>query len=61
MALAPKLSNTQVLKQLGKYSFYNKKNLDSFFLLGRSVCNFSTVYTTLNGQLESDHPLHIHH
>ena len=27
MALAPKLSNTQVLEQLGKYSLYKLKDL----------------------------------
>ena len=61
MALAPKLSNTQVLKQLGKYSFYKQKFwIHSSFLAG--LCVIFLLYTpTLNGQLESDHPLHIHH
>ena len=55
----PKLSNTQVLKQLGK-SIKQNFWIRSSFLAG--LCIIFLLYKpTLNGLLESDHPLHIHH
>ena len=61
MALAPKLTNTQVLKQLGKYSLYKQKFwICSSFLAG--LCVILLLYKpTLNGLLERYYPLHIHH
>ena len=61
MALAPKLSNTQVLEQLGKYSLYKQKFwICSSFLA--SLCVILLLYKpTLNGLLERYCPLHIHH
>lgn len=61
MALAPKLSNTQVLEQLGKYSLYKQKFwIHSSFLA--SLCVIFLLYKpTLIGLLEIDRPLHIHH
>ena len=54
MALAPKLSNTQVLEQLGKYSLYKQKFwIHSSFLA--SLCVIFLLYKpTLIGLLEID-------
>ena len=55
MDLAPKLSNTPVLKQLSKYSLYKQKFWIHFSFLAGLCVIFLLYKSTLNGQLEIDH------